>query len=199
MTAHAPILRILADKFRNLHDALIDNSLGESKVSVATLGKIANKCKYIKIAINPALLWASLCLMLSNVINLPAVQDGKHMSQSRPAAGYATNSACGWYLVPTAQGGPSKRAQHFSLHIIQDASDTSSSALRKFIRANGSNFKAGAVFPHDWLCTHIDAEEAYVLCTVLAGCCIRNLGLLVGAQFLADIDNHTDVKEFERG
>ena len=58
MTAHAPILRILADKFLNLHNAVIDNSLGESKVSVATLGKIANKCKYIKIAINPALLWA---------------------------------------------------------------------------------------------------------------------------------------------
>ena len=58
MTAHSSILCILADKFRNLHDALVDNSFGESKVSVATLGKIANKFKYIKIAINPALLWA---------------------------------------------------------------------------------------------------------------------------------------------
>ena len=140
--------------------------------------------------------------MLSNVINPSAVQDGKYTPQSRPAAGYATNSACGWYLVPTAQGGPSKRAQHFPLDITQDASDASdasSSALRRFIRANGRNFEAGADFPHDWLCTHIDAKEAYVLCTVLAECCIRNLGLLVGAQFLADIDNHTDVKGFERG
>ena len=51
------ILRILADKFRNLH-ALIDDSLSESEVSVTALEKFADKCMYIKVAINPALLWA---------------------------------------------------------------------------------------------------------------------------------------------
>ena len=51
------IFRVLADKFRNLN-ALIDDALGELEGSVATLGKIADKCMYTKIAINPALLWA---------------------------------------------------------------------------------------------------------------------------------------------
>ena len=78
-------------------------------------------------------------------------------------------------------------------------SDASSAALRRFIRTNGSNFKASADFPYGWLCTHIDAKEVYVLCAVLAECCIRNLGFLVEAQVLADIDNHTEVSGFERG
>ena len=110
------ILRILADKFRNLH-ALIDDALGELEVSVATLGKIADKCMYTKIVISTR--------RCCGRIMFDAIKRGLTPRRPRweisvsiaPSSGLR-DELCLWrYLVPTAQEGPWKRAPHIYLHI----------------------------------------------------------------------------------
>ena len=110
------ILRILADKFRNLH-ALIDDALGELEVSVATLGKIADKCMYTKIAISTR--------RCCGRIMFDAIKRGQTPRRPRweisvsiaPSSGLRDELGLWRYLVPTAQEGPWKRDPHFYLHI----------------------------------------------------------------------------------
>lgn len=60
-------------------------------------------------------------------------------------------------------------------------------------------FRAGGVFPHEWLSRHINSKDMYALYHVLRQFCTRHPKALRWAQVLIDVDNQSGVGAFKRG
>ena len=67
------------------------------------------------------------------------------------------------------------------------------------VNAGLAPFRAGGVFPPEWLARDINSNEIYALYHVLRQFCARHPDALRRAQVLMDIDNQSVVGAFKRG
>ena len=60
-------------------------------------------------------------------------------------------------------------------------------------------FRAGGVFPEDWLARHVNSKEMFALYHVLLQFCTRYPDTLRLALIVVDVDNESVVSAFRKG
>eukprot|EP00752_Nemacystus_decipiens_P016750 g14988.t1 len=101
-------------------------------------------------------------------------------------------------LSADSHEGPWQLARHFAAKLTLGASDASSLAWGGVVFAR-EEFRAGGVFPSEWMPKHINFKEMYALHHLLLQFCEAHPEVLRRAQVLIDVDNTAVVGAFTRG
>lgn len=188
--------RVPQDKLDKLH-ALIRAALDDGWLAFRTLQRIAGKCMSMTVAIRPASLWTHALFQAITALDKSGVS-GVDLSRDRYAD--LRGELLHWLsIASTTHEGPWQRARHFKAALTGGASDASSVGWGGIVYAADGPFRAGAVFPPDWLTKHINQKEMYALYHMLRQYCERHPEALRRAQVLIDVDNQSVVGAFARG
>ena len=150
--------RVPPDKLDKLQQ-LVTVALDGEGTSFRTLQRIAGKFMSMTVAIRPASLWTRAMFSTLAALEKSGLSRIDLTSEARGD------------LASTSHEGPWQRARHFTAALTEEASDASSVEWGGFVMSFGNPFKAGGVFPLDWLNKHINKKEMYALYHLLRQVC----------------------------
>ena len=187
--------RVPPDKLDKLRQ-LVTTALDGEGTSFRTLQRIAGKCMSMTVAIRPASLWTHAMFSTLAALEKSGLSRIDLTSEAR---GDLVGELRQWKgLASTSHEGPWQRARHFMAALTEGASDASSVGWGGVVMSFGDPFKAGGVFPHDWLNKHINKNEMYAIYHLLRQVCTRRPEALRRAQVLIKVDNQSVVGAFNR-
>ena len=188
--------RVPEDKLEKLQ-LLLRTALDEGGLSFRTLERIAGKCMSLTVAVRPASLWTHA--MFAVLSKLEKTGTSRIDLASHAHADLLGEFKQWMTITSTSQEGPWQRARHFTAVLTCGATDASSTGWGGVVNASSGPFRAGGVFPQNWLSRHINSKEMYALYHVLRQFCTRYPEALRRAQVLIDVDNQSVVGAFKRG
>ena len=189
--------RIPQDKLDKLQ-LLVKESLDSKRVSFRTLQRIAGKCMSMTVAIRPASLWTRA--MFNTIASFEKGGPRVALLDRDEYADLRAEFQQWLSLTTTSHEGLWQRARHYTASITNGASDASSIAWGGIVNTVSlPSFRAGGVFPSEWLPKHINKKEMYALHELLRLFCVRYPEVLRGAQVLIDEDNESVVGAFNKG
>ncbi len=177
--------RVPADKLAKLHQ-LIQAALADGLIHYGTLQRVAGKCMSMTVAIRPASLWTHAVVPVlaamdkggSSVVDLGC--DSKADMRGELQQWLA--------LTAPSREGPWQRARHLIVKMT-GSSDASALGWGAVIDIMGSPYRAGGVFPDEWLREHINKKEMFALYHLLRLLCARYPTDFQRAQVFVDKDN----------
>lgn len=187
--------RIPQDKLDKLHK-LIRTALDDGGLAYRTLQRIAGKCMSMTVAIRPASLWTHAMFAVLSAMDKT---NTRRVDLACDANADLRGEFHQWLsLTASSHEGPWQRASHLLVE-IDGSSDASSIGWGGVINILNSPYRAGGVFPEDWLRKHINKKEMFALYHLLRLFCVRFPTDLARAQVLIDVDNTAVFGSFNRG
>ena len=189
------VFRIPQERLDKMHLAL-QRALDAQRVSFETLRSVAGQAMSMSVAIRPAALYTQAMFTMVAALEKSGAHDvDLALSSSADVLGEFRH----WLTITTTtHEGPWQRARHFRAELTFGASDASSLAWGGVVYAVGE-FRAGGVFPPDWLPRHINRKEMYALYHLLLQLCEAHPEVLRRGQVRIDVDNQAVVGSFNRG
>ena len=188
--------RVPQDKMDKLHH-LLRTAVEARGLSFRTLERIAGKCMSMTVAIRPASLWTHAMFTVLSRLEKSGL---RHIDLSQDEFVDLRGEFTQWIgISSSSHQGPWQRAQHFTAALTGGATDASSTAWGGVVNATTGPFRAGGVFPEEWLTRHINSKEMFALYHVLLQFCTRYPDALRRAQLLVDVDNQSVVGAFRKG
>ena len=190
------VFRIPQERLDKLHQRL-RHALEVQRVSFETLRSVAGQAMSMSVAIRPAALYTQA--MFAAVAKLE--KSGAHeVDLAARASADLRGEFLRWLEISAStHEGPWQRARHFVAELTFGASDASSIAWGGVVFAFFGEFRAGGVFPQEWLRAHINQKEMYALYHLLLQFCESHPETLRRAQVRIDVDNQAVVGSFNRG
>ena len=187
--------RIPQEKLDKLH-GLLQTALADGGVSYRTLQRVAGKCMSMTVAIRPASLWTHAMFAVLSAMDKT---NQRQIDLTRDAYADLRQEFQKWLsLTASSHEGPWQRASHLIVK-IDGSSDASSLGWGGAINIKGAQYRAGGVFPDDWLHKHINKKEMFALYHLLRLFCARFPASLQRAHVLIDVDNTAVCGSFNRG
>ena len=102
-------------------------------------------------------------------------------------------------ISSTSHEGPWQKVRHVTAALAGSAKEASSTAWGGIVNGAAVPFRAGGVFPEDWLAWHINSKRMFALYHFLLQFFTRYPDTLRRAQILVDVDNKSVVGAFPEG
>eukprot|EP00752_Nemacystus_decipiens_P016879 g15111.t1 len=189
------VFRVPQDRLDKMQRRLRE-ALATRRISFDTLRSVAGQGMSMSVAIRPAALYTQA--MFATVAALE--KSGAHaVDLSSDSSANLLGELRHWLdISASTHEGPWQLARHFAAKLTLGASDASSLAWGGVVFAR-EEFRAGGVFPSEWMPKHINFKEMYALHNLLLQFCEAHPEVLRRAQVLIDVDNTAVVGAFTRG
>ena len=189
------VFRVPQERLDKMHRRL-QAALDTSRISFNTLRSVAGQGMSMSVAIRPAALYTQAMFAMVALLEKSGAHDVDLTARS---SADLLGELRHWLdISATTHEGPWQLARHFAAKLTVGASDASSLAWGGVVFAAGE-FRAGGVFPPEWMPKHINFKEMYALHHLLLQFCQAHPEVLRRAQVLIDVDNTAVVGAFTRG
>lgn len=189
------VFRVPQERLDKMHRRL-QEALDTNRISFNTLRSVAGQGMSMSVAIRPAALYTQAMFAMVALLE----KSGAHVGDltARASADLVGELRHWLGISATTHEGPWQVARHFAAKLTSGASDASSLAWGGVVFAR-EEFRAGGIFPPEWMPKHTNFKEMYALHHLLLQFCEAHPEVLRRAQVLIDVDSQAVVGVFNRG